>query len=409
MHSHLGPGWQGMSDDDISTERAMAAQAKAATGLPLVGMTMGTDGAWSSRFWEKLGPSSYERSSCGSVRVVGNGGIDVTFDDQIVPAPRFREELRRTISVWGKAKQQKLARIRAGVVGAGSVGSIVSEGLARLGIERVTLIDFDVVEQHNLDRLLHAKRQDYQRSRLKVDVLSDALRKNATAEHFSVLPIARSVTEDAGFRAALDCDLLFCCVDRPWARYILNLIAYAHLIPVIDGGIAVNTTESGNLTGADWKAHTAAPGRKCLECLGQYNPGYIELERRGDLDDPSYIQNLPRESTLRRNENVFPFSLNLASLEILQMLTMAIAPLGICNPDTQVYHFVSGIMDVSDSGKCRESCLYPGLVATGDSCGIHATGEHPKALQVRQRRLPWTERVRQAMRWAFGWLGRARC
>src|ERR1039458_4826307 len=43
MHSHLGPGWQGMSGDDIRTEQAMAAQAKAVTGLPLVGMTAGTD------------------------------------------------------------------------------------------------------------------------------------------------------------------------------------------------------------------------------------------------------------------------------------------------------------------------------------------------------------------------------
>jgi hypothetical protein len=384
MHSHLGPGWQGMSRDDIQTEQAMAGQAKAVTGLPLVGMTVGTDGAWSARFWEKSGPSSYERVWCQSVRVIGEGGLGVTFADSICPPPKFRQELKRTISVWGIKKQQKLARLKYGVVGGGSVGSIVAETLARLGIQDVSLIDFDIVERHNLDRLLHAGRQDYLKKRLKVDVLARALKKGATAKRFAVTPVPYSVTEEEGFRAALDCDVLFGCVDRPWGRYMLNLIAYAHLIPVIDGGIAVHTKEDGSLRGADWQAHIAAPTRRCLECLGQYDSAYVELERRGYLDDPSYIQNLPPESNLKRNENIFAFSLNLASLQVLQMLSMVVAPLGISDVGTQNYHFVSGTMDVDQFGPCHDYCLYPSLTAMGDSCWVHATGQHPKAEEIRK-------------------------
>src|SRR5438876_1060643 len=54
LHSHPSPGWQGMSGDDIKAERGHAAAAKGATGLPLVGLTAGIDGAWSGRFWEKV-------------------------------------------------------------------------------------------------------------------------------------------------------------------------------------------------------------------------------------------------------------------------------------------------------------------------------------------------------------------
>ena len=46
LHSHPGPGWQDMSGDDIRAEQGHAAAAQGATGLPLVGLTLGTDGAW---------------------------------------------------------------------------------------------------------------------------------------------------------------------------------------------------------------------------------------------------------------------------------------------------------------------------------------------------------------------------
>lgn len=377
MHSHpLGLGWQGMSKLDISTELSVAAAVFGATGRPFVGLTLAKDGAWSARFWERTAPRIYTRKDCGTVRVLGDR-LSMTYMDPLARPPVANEEQLRTVSSWGESIQRDLARLRIGVVGAGSVGGLVAEGLARTGFEDIMLIDFDRIERHNLDRLNYATRDAI--GRLKVDVLAEHLVERATAAPFRVDPIAAAVYEEEGFRSALDCDVLFSCVDRPWGRYILNLIAFAHLIPVVDGGIAVRTNRFGRLAAADWRAHIATIGRRCLQCLGQYDPGLVQTEREGVLDDPRYIEGLPKDHSLKSRENVFAFSMSCASMEILQLLALAIAPLEQPNPGAQLYHFVGNITEEPDYRECHPECQFPRMAGMGDDTGIPATGNRPAA------------------------------
>lgn len=168
-----------------------------------------------------------------------------------------------------------------------------------MGIQHVRLVDFDVIERLNLDRVLHARSRDVLDGVAKVELARRAMLAGATAAEPGIDPLEWSVVEKEGFRVTLDCDVLFSRVDRPWPRAALNLIAYAHLIPVVDGGIVVSRTTSGQMRGADWRAHIAAPGRPCLECPGQYNPGLVQMEREGRLDDPTYIERLAENDPLR--------------------------------------------------------------------------------------------------------------
>jgi len=375
MHSHpLGAKWQGMSLDDITTERSFAAAAFGATRMPFVGLTVAGDGSWSARFWDRIAPRTYMPQDCATVRVVGDR-LSVTYMDRLAPPPKSNEEQVRTVSAWGEQSQADLVRLRVAVVGAGSVGGMIAEALARTGFEDITLIDFDYVERHNLDRLVYATRKDI--GRLKVTVEAEHLSARATAEPFRVHPISAAVYEEEGLRAALDCDVIFSCVDRPWGRYVLNLIAYAHLIPVIDGGIGVRTNRFGKLVAADWRAHTATIGRRCLQCHKQYDPGLVQAEREGFLDDPTYIEGLQKGHPLKARENVFGFSMSCASMQMLQMLALTIAPLSLSNPGAQLYHFVGGHMETPQFESCHPECQFPEFTALGDASNIDVTGSRP--------------------------------
>ena len=363
LHSHLTPGWQHMSDMDVTSERRMAPSILGTTGLPLVGLTMGTDGALSARFWVRTGRREFERRWCGTVRVVGDA-FDVTYMDRLAPKPKFKKALKRTYSAWGEAKQNLLARLHCGVVGLGSVGAIVAESLVRMGVETVSLIDFDEVKEHNLDRLLHATIDDI--GRPKVALAAEQLTKHATADEVDIRLHSKSITRRCGLKAALDCDLLFSCVDRPWPRQVLNMLAYAHHIPVVDGGILVRVKPNGQLRGAEWRSHVAIAGRSCLECLSQYDPAHVTLERQGLLDDPSYIERLPTDHVLRQNENVFGFALGAAGLMVSQFLSLVVQPVGIGNPGAQTYHFTTGMMDTDVASNCSPDCPFVAHTGAGD-------------------------------------------
>ena len=184
-----------------------------------------------------------------------------------------------------------------------------------------------------------------------------------------------AVFEEEGWRAALDCDVIFSCVDRPWGRHALNVMAYAHLIPVVDGGIAVRTNKHGRLAAADWRAHVVAPGRPCLECLGQYDPADVAVEQQGLLDLPSYILGLDPSHVLRTGQNVSVFSMAAASMQVLQMIALVVAPLGRGAPKRGLYyHFVGNVLDAYPAEACSPECLFPTIVANGDRCPFVVTG-----------------------------------
>ena len=363
MHSHPGPGWQGLNTIDSETEGDVLAYPAGATALPLVGLTLGSDGYWSARFWERDGKKMHCRW-CDKVRIVGPKSYRLDFNDNLRPAPQRRNILKRTIDAWGCKAQNDISRLKVGIVGLGSGGSVVAEAVARIGVEQIVLIDHDKVEEHNLDRLLNATVEDI--GRPKVDVAAKAIRRHGTARRVQIAALPNSIQDEVAYLAALDCDILFGCVDRPVPLEVLNYAAHSHLIPVISGGVEVQTNpQNDGLFSAHWRAHIITPYHQCLRCNEQYNSSAVVKELDGSLDDLGYISNLPANER-PRNENVFPFGLSVAAMMVNSMLRYLLAPDWWSLVRQQEHQLMTGKTRVINE-ECRPNCEFRLRRAAGDA------------------------------------------
>ena len=339
-----------MSVPDVVAERDRISPAARATGLPLVGLTLGTDRSWSSRFWNWDG-NTFNRTWCEKVRVTGRR-FRVTYKDRL--GGERRELLRRTIDTWGSRCQRDISGLHFGIVGVGSVGCVIAEALARMGVEKITIIDPDRIEAHNLDRLLYSSQEDI--GRLKVDLVSQYTKRSATAARFEITSSSFPIQNDNAFAAALDCDILFSAVDRPLPKDLLNHIAYAHCIPVVSGGVFIDNKPNGTLGQAAWGVTIVGPLFRCLRCDGQYTSSDVVLDIDGSLDDPAYIRHMTEADQAPRNQNVFPFSTNLGTSMVIEMIRLVIADTWW--PDRagrQHYSMIPNRLDVENL-KCNEHC-----------------------------------------------------
>ena len=165
----------------------------------------------------------------------------------------------RSVASWGPSRHADLTRRSVLVVGLGSVGLDIAVPLAATGITRLGLMDFDTIKLRNLDRLLGATARDVCLRRSKLD-----LAQRLAAQRHRGLPVIHgsdlSICEPDGLPDALDHNLIICCVDRPWPRAVLNRLAYSDLVPVIDGGIAIDTLADGTgMRNATWRSHVRTP------------------------------------------------------------------------------------------------------------------------------------------------------
>ena len=107
-----------------------------------------------------------------------------------------------------EAVTELLEKTCIGIAGAGGLGSVVAENLARAGIGRLVIVDFDVVEHSNLNR------QRYRLDQVgmpKALALADNLR--GCAPFTAVVPIRERITYENCSELFRDCAIIAECLD----------------------------------------------------------------------------------------------------------------------------------------------------------------------------------------------------
>jgi molybdopterin/thiamine biosynthesis adenylyltransferase len=258
---------------------------------------------------------------------------------------------------------------------------VVADVLGRTGVQGVGIFDFDTVEMVNLDRLRGADRLDALLARPKTHVAQRLLEAGSTAAHPRHEIYELSICEPEGFARLLDFDIVFSCVDRPWPRHVLNTLAYADLIPVIEGGLSAFQNTDGTLRNAYWRSTLVRPGRPCLACLRQYDPALVQVERDGSLDDPSYIANLPSGSPIHRRENVAALSASVSAALLDQFVSYVARPSGLGDPGPLRFNLRDHTVE-RDPTVCDEGCVYQESAGCGDA-RLDPTSRHRAAEQAR--------------------------
>ncbi len=378
-HSHpQGRGWQTMSGPDRDAESSFANLVREITGQPLVGMTLaGRGSAWSARHWDRGIGTEVFYTEAENVRAIGDR-LTVSWNDSLVAPPPRQRSQRRSISSWGQTTHDDLVRRSVLIVGLGSIGLDIAVRLAATGVTTVGFMDFDTIEERNLDRLIGVTVTDAWLKRPKIDAARRLFLENTTAQSPQLSTWDRSICEAAGLRYALDFDMIISCVDRPWPRAVLNALAYTDLIPVIDGGIAIDTFPGGDgMRNATWRSHVIRPGRSCMSCNGQLDLGEVAADIEGVLDDPQYVQGQDTGDHRVTGQNVAVLSMNAAASLLVQYVSFNVAPGGLGEPGPLQYVLSTNTLDHLQVANAPH-CPYENAEAVGDSRRT-LTGRHTKA------------------------------
>ena len=169
---------------------------------------------------------------------------------------RVRYARQTILPQIGRAGQERLAGTHVLVVGCGALGTAASNLLARAGVGRLTLVDRDYVELHNLQRQTLYDEADVERHLPKAVAAAEKLRR-ANGE-IAIEPVVTDIDQDTIRDLLEGVDIAIDGLDNFETRYLLNDASVQQGLPWVYGGVI----------GTYGVTMTIRPGTSaCLRCV----------------------------------------------------------------------------------------------------------------------------------------------
>ena len=134
---------------------------------------------------------------------------------------------------FGEAEQLRLKNAHVLVVGLGGLGNPVAHYLAAAGIGKLTLIDFDSIELHNIHRQLLYGVNDCGKHKAETATLQLKRLYPELEVDFQLMSIDKVDPEDLPVNLSLIAD----CTDNDETRYVIDEKAAALKTPVMFGAV----------------------------------------------------------------------------------------------------------------------------------------------------------------------------
>jgi len=237
---HIHPsGYDKFSDVDEENERTLLTAIKNRNGTEVHFVAM----LWNGDVWKARIRSAQSIDSSTVVRHVSVLGKNLNLYPSLQLSAVEKEILDRQAAAFGQPFVEKLRSLRVGVVGAGGTGSPTATLLARAGVGELVVIDKDVLESSNLNRVRGAGVKDVGKN--KAAILAAFI--TDTGLPTRVTSIESLIDEDATAVDALSsCDVIFGCTDDQIGRELLNTALYVYLHAYIDMGLGGLVVEDAN-------------------------------------------------------------------------------------------------------------------------------------------------------------------
>ena len=341
VHAHPGARRASFSSvDKKSNTRLLENLHHILPGRPLGSLVFGTDCACGVVHDGGPGLETVNR-----IRVAGNMLDELAGSRKNGRQDRFDRQVR----VLGGPAHARLQDMTIAVVGAGGTGSAVAVQLARMGVDRIRLVDRDMLDESNLPRVYGAAAADV--GRCKAEVVGDHI----SAFSGCAVETVCSDVSNAGVRHVLaSSDVIFGCTDNLTSRSVINEISSRYLVPFIDVGCRILLDPDGGVRQAVAKVQTVTPDGPCLWCTEALD-GKTILQESFSAEERARLVGEGYADDVTRQPSIVSLTTMAASMAVNQLLGL----LGVFGKDhaTRMQVEIRDGFEVADSPRAKDSCV----------------------------------------------------